>query len=96
MRRSGTATTADDNNTYAEVRYGDHGEDMNDIKIAEWQEWNIDLNDFNDGGVILSDVNWMYIGFGQRYSAQAGGFGTVYFDDIRLYTGRCVPEFSLA
>jgi hypothetical protein len=36
----------------------------------------------------------MYIGFGQRYSAEAGGLGTVYFDDIRLYSARCVPEFS--
>jgi hypothetical protein len=84
----------DGNNTYAEIRYGDYGEDLNDIKIAEWQEWNIDLNDFNDGGVILSDVNWMYIGFGQRYGAEPGGSGTVYFDDIRLYLARCVPELS--
>ncbi|MHC4497775.1 MAG: Calx-beta domain-containing protein, partial [Planctomycetota bacterium] len=35
---------SDGNDTYAEVRYGDYreGEDMNDIKIAEWQEWNIE------------------------------------------------------
>ncbi|HUW18620.1 MAG TPA: SUMF1/EgtB/PvdO family nonheme iron enzyme [Sedimentisphaerales bacterium] len=75
-----------------QVKYGDHGEDMNDVKVAEWQEWNIDLQDFIDGGVDLTDVNKICIGFGDKANTMPGGFGFVYFDDIRLYLPRCVPS----
>jgi hypothetical protein len=45
----------DSNGDYAEVRYGDgEGEDMNDVRIAEWQQWNINLQDFNEAGVDLT------------------------------------------
>lgn len=82
--------------SYAEVRYGDYGEDMNDVKIPEWQEWNTTLQDFNDGGVNLTDVRKVYIGFGDRNNPQAGGSGTVYFDDIRLYPPRCIAKYAPA
>jgi len=52
---------------------------------AEWAEWNIDLQAFADQGVNLTDVNTIGIGFGNRSNPQAGGSGTMYFDDIRLY-----------
>jgi len=81
--------------SYAEVKYGDNGEDVNDVKLADWQEWNIRLQDFNDGGVNLPDVNNIYIGFGIRGNLNPGGtpggWGLVYFDDIRLYPPKCVP-----
>jgi hypothetical protein len=84
--------------SYAQVNYGDNGEDVNDIKLAEWQEWNIRLQDFNDGGVNLPDVNNIYIGFGIRGNLNPGGtpggWGVVYFDDIRLYPPRCVPSLA--
>jgi hypothetical protein len=82
----------DGDGNYAEVRYGDgEDEDMNDVKIAAWQEWNIDLQDFNNGGVDLTDVNTVYIGFGDRDNwLIPGGTGTVYFDDIHLYPPRCI------
>ena len=68
---------------------------MNDVKIAAWQEWNIDLQDFNSAGIDLTDVNAVYIGFGDRNNwLIPGGTGTVYFDDIRLYASRCVPEYG--
>ncbi|MHC4259238.1 MAG: S8 family serine peptidase [Planctomycetota bacterium] len=71
-------------NSYAEVRYGDNGEDTNDIKNEEWQEWNINLQNFTD--VNVADVNKVYIGFGDRSNPTVpGGDGVVYFDDIRLY-----------
>ena len=82
--------------SYTEVRYGDYGEDMNDVKIPEWQEWNIALQDFNDGGVNLTDVRKVYIGFGDRNDPQAGGSGTIYFDDIRLYSPRCIAKYAPA
>ncbi|MHC4646504.1 MAG: DUF6345 domain-containing protein [Planctomycetota bacterium] len=75
--------------SYAEVRYGDSSEDMNDIRKEEWTEWNIPLTDFTD--VILTEVAMVYIGFGDRSNPQPGGSGIVYFDDIRLYQPRCMP-----
>ena len=48
---------------------------------ATWQEWNIDLAAF---GIDLSNVTTLSIGF-EKIGA-AGGFGTILFDDIRLYT----------
>ncbi|MHC4212100.1 MAG: LamG domain-containing protein [Planctomycetota bacterium] len=68
----------------------DYDGDMNDIKIAEWQEWNIALSDFT--GVDMTDVRAMYIRFGDAYAVSAGGSGTVYMDDIRLYPPKCVPS----
>jgi len=48
-----------------------------------WTEWVIDLEAF--AGVDLANVNTITIGFGTRNSPAAGGAGTMYFDDIRLY-----------
>jgi hypothetical protein len=42
--------------------------------------------------VNLADVNMLVIGFGERNGSQAGGSGTVYFDDIRLYPASCRPD----
>ncbi|MHC4483328.1 MAG: hypothetical protein ACYSW4_07240, partial [Planctomycetota bacterium] len=82
--------------SYAEVRYGHYGEDMNNIKIAEWRQWNIALSDFND--VNLACIEKVYIGFGDRSNlypgGTPGGSGVVYFDDIRLYSRKCAPEFA--
>jgi hypothetical protein len=68
----------------------DYDGDMNDIKLSEWQEWNIPLSGFT--GVTLTDVRTVYIGFGDPYAVSAGGSGTVYMDDIRLYPPKCVPN----
>jgi len=82
----------DNDGNYAEVRYP--MEDMDDIKIAEWQEWNIALSDFKDDNpnLNLTDVNTLHIGFGDRNGSVHGGGGFVYFDDIRLYPPVCVPS----
>jgi hypothetical protein len=53
--------------------------------IDTWTQWNIDLQAFADQGVNLSNVNTIAIGFGDKKNPQAGGSGTAYFDDIRLY-----------
>ncbi len=67
--------------------------DANDVKIAEWQEWNLDLQDFNDGGVDLRNIKKVYIGFGDRDNqVVTGGLGVVYFDDIYLYKPTCRPS----
>ena len=76
--------------SYAEVRY----DDMNDILLEKWQEWNIDLDDFS--GVDLNDVRKIYIGFGDREDpVYSDAIGAVILDDISLYPTRCVPQISL-
>jgi len=80
---------------YAQVDYGYYvDEDVNDVKDEEWHEWNVALSDFTD--VILTDVNKLYIGFGIRGNPNPGGTpggsGIVYFDDVRVYLPKCVPE----
>jgi hypothetical protein len=87
---------------YAEIRFGDYqGEDMNDLKIEEWQRWDIALQDFSDANyaavvndVNLADVARLYIGFGNRRNPIPGGDGLVYFDNIRLYPPMCKPEYG--
>ncbi|MHC4477677.1 MAG: LamG domain-containing protein [Planctomycetota bacterium] len=80
--------------SYAEVRYGDNGEDMNDLKLADWTEWNIPVADFCE--VDPCAVTSLFIGFGDRGSSTPGGDGLAYFDDVRLYPPRCVPQFGPA
>ena len=64
--------------------------DSTQIQIAAWQRWVISLNRFADGGVVLSDVNSIALGFGDKNNLQAGGTGKVLFDDIRLYPPVCI------
>ena len=54
-------------------------------QINAWTEWLIDLKAFSDQGVDLTDVDKLFIGFGDKYNPQAGGSGLMFFDDIRLY-----------
>ncbi len=68
------------------VIYGDNDEDVNDLTVEKWQEWNINLALFDACGVDLTDVNKITIGFDEPANT---GEGTVYFDDIRLYPPRC-------
>jgi hypothetical protein len=51
--------------------------------IDAWTEWTIDLALFADQGLNLADVDKIAIGLGGQGSA--GGTGTVFIDDIRLY-----------
>ncbi|MGD2095520.1 MAG: hypothetical protein PVH77_10985, partial [Phycisphaerales bacterium] len=60
-------------------------------QIDEWTEWNIDLQEFADQGIDLTNVTSIGIGFGDRDNPQPGGSGVVYFDDIRLYPPRPAP-----
>ena len=62
----------------------------NAAQIDEWTEWNIDLQVFADQGVNLANVNTIALGLGNKKNPVAGGSGTMYIDDIRLY--RPAPE----
>jgi hypothetical protein len=57
----------------------------NASQIRTWTKWNIDLQAFADQGVNLTNVNTIALGLGNKKNPQAGGSGTMYFDDIRLY-----------
>jgi hypothetical protein len=57
-------------------------ENPNAAQIEAWTEWTIDLQAF---GVNLANVNTIGLGLGDRNNPVAGGSGTMYFDDIRLY-----------
>ena len=76
--------------SYVEVRYGDNGEDMNDIRVDQWHQWNLALSDFADGGLNLGAVRKIYIGFGDRSNPIPGGSGVVLFDDIEICSQRCI------
>ncbi|MFH1884986.1 MAG: discoidin domain-containing protein [Planctomycetota bacterium] len=54
-------------------------------QIVTWTQWNIDLQAFADQGVNLANVNTIALGLGDKSNPQAGGSGTMYFDDIGLY-----------
>ncbi len=62
----------------------------NAAQITTWTEWTIDLQAFADQGVNLANVNTIALGLGNKKNPVAGGSGTMYFDDIRLY--RPPPE----
>jgi hypothetical protein len=90
----------DDGSTEGVVEYDG---DMNDIKEDFWHEWNVSLQDFNDAGVVMSDISKVYLGFGgtNRVGQSKAGAGAkygipdiVYFDDIRLYPPRCKPSIT--
>ncbi len=54
-------------------------------QVETWTQWNIDLQAFADQGVNLANVNTIAIGLGNKSNPLAGGSGTMYIDDIRLY-----------
>ena len=57
-----------------------------------WQEWNIDLEEFSNAGINLMNIRKMYIGVGDKFAQQPGGNGILYFDDFRLYRPRCLSS----
>jgi len=61
--------------------------------IDTWTEWLIPLQAFAEQGINLANVDRIAIGLGtQGNMTVPGGSGKMYFDDIRLYKGRTIPE----
>ena len=67
-------------------------DNANAVRIDGWEEFSVDLQEFANAGVNLTSIQKIYVGVGNRLAPQSGGTGTLYFDDIRLYPSRCVPE----
>ena len=67
--------------------------DVNDIKKAEWHQWQIDLEEEFSTTINLANVSRISIGFGTYGGgSSAGGTGTVYFDEIELWPPYCRSE----
>ncbi len=63
------------------------------VQIDTWTEWIIQLQDFADQGIVLTDVDRIAIGLGtQGNMTVPGGSGKIYFDDIRLLKPEPEPE----
>ena len=62
----------------------DHPAGSNATVANEWTQWAIPLDQFAAAGVNLTAVTTMLIGVGDRANPQAGGAGTLYFDDIQV------------
>jgi hypothetical protein len=65
--------------------------DPNIVLQSAWQAWDIALSDFKNKtpSLDLTNIKKITIGVG---SATPNGTGTLYFDDIRLYTPRCMLD----
>lgn len=65
--------------------------DANDLKIEQWQPWRINLQDYED--LNLNNIESISIGFCSEIDKpDASGSGTVFFDDIKLYSSICLEE----
>ncbi len=51
-------------------------------QVVKWTQWNIPLQSFVDGGADVTNATSIAIGIGS--SSQAGGTGTMYFDDVSV------------
>ena len=60
-------------------------EDTSAAQIDTWTEWIVPLQAFADQGITLTNMDKMAIGLGSKGGPAAGGSGTMYIDDIRLY-----------
>ncbi len=60
-------------------------DNLDAAQTGRWTEWSIPLQAFADQGVNLTNVDTISLGLGNKNNPQAGGSGTMYFDDIRLY-----------
>jgi len=67
-------------------------EDPAAAQIDDWTEWIVPLQAIADQGITLTNVDKIAIGLGSKGGASAGGTGTMYIDDIRLYRPAPEPE----
>ena len=61
-------------------------DNVNAAQIDSWTEWAIPLQVFADQGINLTNVDKIAIGLGSKSGiTTAGGSGTIYIDDIRIF-----------
>ena len=57
-------------------------EDPAAAQIGAWVAWDIPLQTFVDNGADVTNATSVALGTGSKTSQQAGGTGTMYYDDI--------------
>ncbi len=69
--------------------------------VAAWTAWGeygqgIALNEFTaqTPGLDIASLDAISIGFGTKGNIQPAGGGLVFFDDIRLYKPKCLPQLA--
>ena len=68
-------------------------DDPSAATIDAWTEWRVPLQAFADQGINMRNVDSIAIGLGAKGNpAAAGGMGTIYIDDIRLYRSETEPQ----
>ncbi|MFC1637274.1 hypothetical protein ACFL5Z_20840 [Planctomycetota bacterium] len=60
-------------------------DDPSAAQVNNWTKWRILLQAFADQGINLTNVDKIAVGLGSKGGAAAGGTGTIFIDDIRLY-----------
>jgi len=60
-------------------------DDLVAAQVDTWTQWIIPLQVFSDQNINLTNVDKIAIGLGNKGGATAGGSGTMYIDDVRLY-----------
>ena len=60
-------------------------DNANATQVGIWTQWTVPMQAFADQGINLTNVDKIAIGVGSKGGDSAGGSGTMYFDDIRLY-----------
>ena len=60
-------------------------DDPDAAATSTWTEFVVPLQVFADQGITLTNVDKIAIGLGSKGGVSAGGSGTMYIDDIRLY-----------
>jgi hypothetical protein len=58
--------------------------DSDVLLTTSWTRWDTPLSQFTTGGVDVTAVRTIYLGFGDRDNPVPGGGGTVYVDDVRI------------
>jgi hypothetical protein len=69
-------------------------EEANAAQKGTWIQWTMPLQAFTDQGINLTNVDTIAVGLGTKAGmSAAGGSGTIYIDDIRLYrSGEAVNQ----
>jgi hypothetical protein len=60
-------------------------EDPAAAQIGAWVSWDIPLQKFIDNGVDVTNATSIALGIGNKTNPQAGGTGTMYYDDIGVH-----------
>jgi hypothetical protein len=62
-------------------------DDAEAAQISRWTQWFVPLQTLTDQGINLTNVDKISVGLGSKSGQTVvGGTGTIYIDDIRLYS----------